>query len=77
MSASRAEQASEARLLYIKTQGFLFVCLSELFEELASRRDTQIDMQVSNDKSTIMLVDLTEIFTPLQKNFSHLFYTIL
>ena len=35
------------RILYIKTLGFfvfLFVCLSELIEELASRRDTKIGM---------------------------------
>ena len=33
-------------ILYIKMLGFfcLFVCLSELIEELASRRDTKIGM---------------------------------
>ena len=33
-------------ILYIKTLGFvcLFVCLSELIEELASRRDMKIGM---------------------------------
>ena len=35
-------------ILYIKTLGFLFVCLfvclSELIEELASRRDTKFGM---------------------------------
>ena len=32
------------KILYIKMLGFLFVCLSELIEELASHRDTKIGM---------------------------------
>ena len=40
-----AQQASEARLSYIKTLGF-FVCLSELIEELTSRRDMKIGVKL-------------------------------
>ena len=47
---------------------FLFVCSSELIEELASRRDIKIDIQVLNDESMIKFEDLSENFTPLQKN---------
>ena len=43
VSASRAAQESEALVLYIKMLGFFFVfCLSELIEELASRREMKI-----------------------------------
>ena len=57
-------------ILYIKTPGFFFLffccffCLSELIEELASRRDTKIGMYVSNDESMIKFEDLSEMFTP-------------
>ena len=61
-------------------QGFFFVCLSEMIEELASRRDTKIGMSVSNDESMIKFENLSEIFTPLQKNgkqfFTPLHYTL-
>ena len=42
--AAKRKQAKRACIiLYIKTLGF-FVCLSELIEELASRRDMRIGM---------------------------------
>ena len=43
---------------------FVFFCLSELIEELASRRNTKIGMLVSNDESRIKFEDLSEMFTP-------------
>ena len=43
---------------------FCFFCLSELIEELASRRDTKIGMCVSNGESRIKFEDLSEMFTP-------------
>ena len=56
------------------------MCSSELIEELASRRNMKIGMQVSNDMTTINFYDLSEIFTPLQKemenNFTPFLYKI-
>ena len=54
----------------------MFVC-SELIEELASLREMNIDIYVSNNESTIMF-DLSKIFTPkkMENKFSHLFNTI-
>ena len=45
----------------------LFVCLSELIEELAGARNLKIGMKVSNDISTKEFEWLRKIFTPSLK----------
>ena len=55
--------------------GFFCFCLSELIEDLASRRDTKIGRLVSNDESMIKFENLREIFTPLQKKWKTIFHT--
>ena len=57
------------KILYINMLDFcfrLFGCLSELIEELASRKYMKIGMWLSNDESTIKLEDQNEFFTPLK-----------
>ena len=48
----------------------LFVCLSELIEELAGARNLKIGMKVSNDISTKEFEWLRKIFTPSLKKVS-------
>ena len=54
---------------------FVLFCLSELIEELASRRVTIVALKVSNDESTINFEDLSEICTPLQKKWKTIAHT--